>query len=190
MSVQVGQKVIVNATGGFVNCPGVVTQMRGDYGAIVRTTPVTGPEGHFIFRLVELTPVEEAKETHYLYRYESSSSSSYVDLQVFIITRATPEGWWCLPAWVYQMGHDEWERLERKWVSNSARKRYCYPTKKEAWESYRIRKYWRVKHLTRQLEKAHEDCNLAHEQGVEPPECGIPSRKKPVTLMSISFDKP
>ena len=89
-----------------------------------------------------------------LYRYESGHKPEEVELKVFVATKSTLEGWWFIPKYMLNFPDANLVKESTMWVSKSARKRYCYPTKQKAWESYCIRKYWRVKHLERQLKKA------------------------------------
>jgi hypothetical protein len=100
-----------------------------------------------------------------LYRYDSGCTADEVVLRRYVVEKETPAGRWVVEDWaagVSGPGSAIYDN-SRRWVSKTARKRYCYPTKEEAWESYRIRKQWRVKHLKRQLELALEERDAAEE---------------------------
>ena len=64
------------------------------------------------------------------YRYENNrySDGVRVHLHEFDLIKETPKGYW-----IYAWG-------SKKWVSNSARKRFAYPTEQEARVSFIKRK--------------------------------------------------
>lgn len=91
-----------------------------------------------------------------LYRYADWSAGEGavgVELQVFPIVRLTPCGCWIdvdgTLAWGSKHG-----RL--KWVSLSGKKRYAYPTRKEAEVSFRRRKAMQVAILRTRLAHAEK----------------------------------
>jgi hypothetical protein len=51
----------------------------------------------------------------------------------------------------------------KRWVSKTSRKRYAYPTREEAWESYRARKKRHVLILSAQLRKAEVCLRISKE---------------------------
>ena len=63
-------------------------------------------------------------------------------IEPWTIQKQTPKG-----VWVERYG-------ERHLCLHDARKKWAYPTKAEAWESFRIRTNWRIKHCRRALENA------------------------------------
>lgn len=77
------------------------------------------------------------------YRYETHVSyhtCGGVDcrLLVFDLVKETPKGYWIIPEdTLYFMITDK--LISKKWVSKIGRKRYAYPTKKEALISYKAR---------------------------------------------------
>ena len=90
------------------------------------------------------------------YRYESRSTSSvdefgdvvarlspdpHIYLNTYNIYKETPKGYWI------GYGHPDGLQSDKRWVSKTARKRYAYPTKKEALESLIIRRKKQVKIL-------------------------------------------
>lgn len=51
----------------------------------------------------------------------------------------------------------------KKWVSKDSRRRYAYPTKKEALESFLIRKHMQIGHAERDLEFARSAIRKAEQ---------------------------
>ena len=81
------------------------------------------------------------------YRYIDSSSTIHLD--VWYGRRETPKGWWI--AWDTYIDKKYW-----KWVSKTSRKRFAYPTREEAWTSFRLRKDRQNAILQQQLETSNE----------------------------------
>lgn len=79
-------------------------------------------------------------EIKYLYRYYevSYTHGPQIREEKIVVYRPTPKGFR-----VYGE--------KGKWVPNYGRKRYAYPTKEEAWRSYRARKLRHAKILRGQL---------------------------------------
>jgi hypothetical protein len=102
--------------------------------------------------------------TDYLYRFESQRYSILIDadreeygvtraqlvVRMFPILKETPQG-----CWVRDLLGD------KKWVSNTTRKRLGHRTKEEAMAAYRERKKSYVKHCDARLKRAKEDLALA-----------------------------
>lgn len=98
--------------------------------------------------------------THY--RYDTTWHGTHVEpfLTTFDVLQETPRGYWVIES--YQaMWPAEIQEKKRRWVSKDSRKRYCYPSKEQAWESFKIRCQWRVTHLERQLEVAKAAAQLS-----------------------------
>lgn len=72
-----------------------------------------------------------------LYRYHNGYDS--IRCYVFKVLRETPCGYWIL------------DDRKEKWVSNYSRKRFCYPTKEEAWHNFKCRKKRQLKLLRGQV---------------------------------------
>ena len=89
------------------------------------------------------------------YRYDTVASEFNVTarLTVFIVQAETPCGYWVIERSCkgYITHFPELYKKMRRWVSKTSVKRYCYPTKDEAFKSYHIRQQWRVKHLEYQM---------------------------------------
>ena len=92
-----------------------------------------------------------------LYRYSDSPSHVGVWLQTFQVVKETPCGYWF--AYSEATPRELW-----RWTSKTARRRFCYPTKEEAWNSYRIRKRKRVDHLQRDLNKTKQILSFVERQ--------------------------
>lgn len=91
-----------------------------------------------------------------LYRYDCPHVPSR-----YIILRETPCGWWIAKEFLNIVYRGDVPKECQRWVSKTGRKRFAYPTKTEAWESYMARKQWRVWHLERQLRTAEDDLQNA-----------------------------
>jgi len=90
------------------------------------------------------------------YRYDIQYSEVHLDVIVstFKLVKETPCGYWiCQDTYYFS--------LEKRWISKTSRKRYAYPTKKEALNSFIIRKQRQIKHCTRDLGNAKQALNIA-----------------------------
>jgi len=94
---------------------------------------------------IDLKPEREG----YLYRayistwqeYEGLAIGIHIEFDEFRVTAATPKGVWISHPRVFYSEDLKKEYAKWKWVSNTSRKRYAYPTKKEAMNSLLMRKY-------------------------------------------------
>lgn len=114
-----------------------------------------------------------------LYRYQTSllekEEGDYyevkLDLREYRIIRETPKGFWIWIGWglyennlpnIYNEGSDAKEYATKqlkaglKWVSNDSKKRFAYPTKKEAQINFQKRKQRHIKILKSQLSRAED----------------------------------
>ena len=83
----------------------------------------------------------------FLYRYVEDSLESLTIRELeFKVVKRTPQGVWILASWPDG----------KKWVSLSGRKRFAYPDKKEALNSFRIRKVWQKRRCEMSLGIANE----------------------------------
>lgn len=86
-----------------------------------------------------------------LYRYQDDLiGGSGIILREFIVARETPCYYWV------QSYYGDCIRKTAK----TGKCRFAYPTKEEAWNSYRERKRRHVAHLERQLEAARKRRNI------------------------------
>jgi hypothetical protein len=78
-----------------------------------------------------------------------------VVLSIYSLFKETPKGYW--------IGYGELQRLHSasRWVSKTARKRFAYPTKEEALESFIKRNEKRIKILKHLI----EHCEIAVMKG-------------------------
>lgn len=120
-----------------------------------------------------MNPAEETELTH-LYRFEAmhyesdgmmspgllDKFKSELILEKHPISAETPKGYWIS---LYCGNHKD------RWVSKTAKKRFAYPTVKEAFDSYLARKLSYVKHARRQLARAEADLHLAYRGVVDSP---------------------
>lgn len=88
-----------------------------------------------------------------LYRYENityiigdedygiTNRRVVIQLRDYQVQKETPQGYWIYP---------------KRWVSKTANKRFAYPTLKEAWRSFKLRKKRQIQILSLRLEIARE----------------------------------
>lgn len=71
-------------------------------------------------------------------------------IEILYLKKETKCGWWISP---YKEDDNQWEhmRSQRRWVSKTSFKRYAYPTKQEAWNSFKYRKRHQCRIITNQL---------------------------------------
>lgn len=89
-----------------------------------------------------------------LYRFETyrtSETGRGLTVVEFPIIGETPQGWWI---------KDDYG-LKKRWVSKTAKKRYAYPTREEAMESFKARKAAFIKHARNMLRVAEIDLGIA-----------------------------
>jgi hypothetical protein len=79
-----------------------------------------------------------------------SIPNPYIVLEEYFLNRETPKGYWI----GYEENGDGYLHSAFKWVSKTARKRYAYPTKEEALQSFIKRKEKQIKILKYQLSNA------------------------------------
>ena len=87
--------------------------------------------------------------TEFYYRYYDdwwNESSCIIRYERFCVVKRTPKG-----AWVEEMSK---YKPKRRFVLDNARRRFAYPTKELAANSYRIRKKWQITHCERTISKA------------------------------------
>ena len=85
------------------------------------------------------------------YRYVDGEEYE-VCLKIYVLTKETPAGHWIQSASCIGTQSD----LKRRWVSKTSLKRFAYPTKKQALESYMYRKRMQILIYSRRLKVAEE----------------------------------
>lgn len=120
------------------------------------------------------------------YRYDSYSNDgeeSILYLTKWAAIYETPCGYYVVPDWLYCGVPSRPERYGKsaKWVSKTSHKRYCYPTKEDAFESLKIRKSRLVEHAKRRLRLAQSALDKAssHPTGTVP-EVGAEAGHDPI----------
>ena len=99
------------------------------------------------------------------YRYYNTRYDSDIHEEVYELVKETPCGYWIVSDYIYKRDGFLSDYHEKKWVSKTTRKRFAYPTKKEALVSFRARKRNQVKHLNNQLTTAKAALHKAEKQG-------------------------
>lgn len=94
-----------------------------------------------------------------LYRYRNCTSMDdngtfevVVECGIYDVVKKTPCGYWI---------ETPYERRKRRWVANSGKKRYAYPTKKMAMHNFIARKKRQIKLLELDLDIARQALILA-----------------------------
>lgn len=103
------------------------------------------------------------------YRYDDVlyEHGPHIHLSTFYLVRETPCGHWISSSRHYsERSEGEWffnidER--KRWVSKTSRKRFAYPTKKQAMESFRARKRRQIDILEHRLKHAKQALYAATE---------------------------
>ena len=83
--------------------------------------------------------------------YEDSAYRPYVRLEMWRTLRETPKGRWIVHSDASQWRIDN-GMTRLRFVLNTGRKRWAYPTKLEAWNSFVIRQQHRLNHARNNLE--------------------------------------
>jgi len=123
----------------------------------------------------------------YFYRYEGDAyETEYtggiratVNLTRYVGVKQTHAGWWVMPEYTSRIilntieGGLSPRNAGAKWISNTSRKRYAYPTKDEAWDSFCIRRSRRIEHLERQLRYAKAIEKIIEPDGEFKEECSL-----------------
>jgi len=102
--------------------------------------------------------VDESLTIHYRYQTVETERSVYADLTIFLPLQETSCGFWVMPKFMTYPGmekHPAFVKKFRRWVSKTGLRRYCYPDKAQAFESYKIRVSHYIGHLENNLKKAN-----------------------------------
>lgn len=97
-----------------------------------------------------------------LYRYEAQEDEKVLNLVCISSTvlKETPCGYW-VPRWGHwPMKYEGSAKKSMRWVSKNTVKRYAYADKKDAFDSYAIRKRRYLEHCERRLEIARLSVEL------------------------------
>jgi len=94
------------------------------------------------------------------YEYEAE-----VKLNEYALLKETPCGYWILsdPIYYHVISKPMFADGNKRWISKTARKRFAYPTKAEALNSFKIRKERQIGILSGQLENAKEALQKAND---------------------------
>lgn len=95
----------------------------------------------------------------YRYDIDYGEREIYVVCRRFKLLRETPKGYWITIDSTYFYS---W----KKWISKDSRKRYAYPTKEEALNSFIIRKKKQIKHCERDMRNAKTALSIAEQMEI------------------------
>lgn len=89
-----------------------------------------------------------------LYRYYDTMDGCgyHVNIQKYAVIKETPCGYWYVDYSTLSFPQELIEK-EKRWVSKDTRRRHCYPSLKEAWNSYKIRKSKQLVHIKHTLDR-------------------------------------
>lgn len=103
-----------------------------------------------------------SKTKHHIYfnvdgdYHDTGMSTPYLELKIYHCFKETPKGFWIVRPY-------DNNGVNKRWVSNSSAKRFAYPTKAEALESYIKRANRRLKILNGQLKETTVCLEMAKE---------------------------
>lgn len=98
--------------------------------------------------------------------WRHSHTEVEVDMYQYPVVKETPKGVWVNVRYSYYPGM-EFSRYDCKWVSNTTRKRFAYPTPEEALSSFKYRKQRQISILKVQLRNAERAYAIA--DGIKQP---------------------
>jgi hypothetical protein len=107
-----------------------------------------------------MTTQKNIGPNHYRYREENGEDGVTLICDCFAVIKETPRGYWVIRE-IYAGGYWGPGTLKkyRKFVLKDSVRRHCYPERKDALDSYRIRKLRQIGHLKLSLasvEQAHQ----------------------------------
>lgn len=111
----------------------------------------------FRYEIVEYASIDYDGE----YTNLSSFPNPKVELRKYNLWKETPKGYWI------GYGTPDTLRGRGKWISKTGKKRFAYPTKKEALNNFIMRNERRVKILSSQLESCKISINIAKKMFIE-----------------------
>lgn len=105
-------------------------------------------------------------------------STAEVEFDEWRVARLTPRGYWVVPDGCWHHIEYGWLVFGKDWpydkrfILDGSRRRWAYPTREQAAESFLIRKQRQIGHLERQLESARQllaeaEKTLANIRGAE-----------------------
>ena len=74
---------------------------------------------------------------------------AYLEVDEYEVWKETPKGYWIIPKGMTK--DPDCVKLYKKFVLKVANRKFAYPDKKSAFESFKIRTKRRIEHLERQL---------------------------------------
>jgi len=93
----------------------------------------------------------------YGYEDEETGEVKSIELIEFVAVRETPGGYW-----IKEKKYVDYGFMKEKFVLKDSNKRFAYPTKEEAFESFRIRTRKSVYHSLRALNNAVSFVNIVN----------------------------
>jgi len=100
-----------------------------------------------MFIIEENKPIPTNCNLFYRYRFSTYHIGCSLDLIIYHSIKETPRGYWIT----------DYTYIDKHWISKTSRKRFAYPTKKEAITNFVKRTEKRIKILQQTI----NDCNVA-----------------------------
>jgi len=95
-----------------------------------------------------MTTQKKIGPDHYRYRETGEEDGVKLICQRYIVVKETPKGYWVLlDHYIEDNWHPGFIKRMQKFVLKDSGKRYCYPDRKDALNSFRIRKDRQLSHL-------------------------------------------
>lgn len=99
--------------------------------------------------------MEKIGPDHYRFVDEMDEEGRvYVACQTFTVIKETPRGYWVLDSRFGGWHSGATPKHAKHFVLKDSRVRFCYPDKRQAFGSYRVRKERQIEHLKRQMRRA------------------------------------
>jgi hypothetical protein len=103
------------------------------------------------------------------YRYTDSHDAygyAHIELSLYVLLRETPCGYWIAPKWAVNRCSITKEKY-KKWISKDSKKRFAYPTKKEALQNFekrKLRQIWWGEYNTERAKSALSELSSIREK--------------------------
>ncbi len=97
------------------------------------------------------------------YRYEVTfyNTVPILELVTFVLLRETKCGYWISPSFLRDY-NNLWKEQYKRWIPKKSKKRYAYPTKKEALVNYIKRSKMRLQYLERDIHRTTSGISQAN----------------------------
>ena len=112
-------------------------------------------ENKYLFIIAENKSIPKNCNLFYRYRFSTYHCGCSLDLIIYHSIKETQHGYWITDSDVFTFTDSKY--IDKHWISKTSRKRFAYPTKKEAITNFVKRTEKRIKILQQTI----NDCNVA-----------------------------